>query len=196
VTVIGIPLWLRVMIPNIIIFNLLPQSDRLLGPTFFNQLACCHDPNGAVCEQVAPNPMVMPDDLGRVQVRSVAHRVTVADNNDVVIVRDGGSDGCIHTGVSRPASHEDPIWPNSLQDLWQRGSNKRIVECFLDHQVAWVTAQFWQKRPSSCATLEAIAGFPAVSNPDHLPKLLTHHARQQIDALNHSLQIVLRWAIE
>jgi hypothetical protein len=31
VTVIGIPLWLRVMIPNIIIFNLLPQSDRLLA---------------------------------------------------------------------------------------------------------------------------------------------------------------------
>jgi hypothetical protein len=35
-----------------------------------------------------------------------------------------------------------------------------------------------------------------VSDADHPPKLLTHHACQQINALDHSLQIMLRWAIE
>lgn len=55
----------------------------------------------------------------------------------------------------------------------------------LDHEVVLVTAQFCQEQPSVCVTLEAIAGFPAVSNPNHLPKLLAHQNRQQVDWLNH-----------
>jgi hypothetical protein len=44
--------------------------------------------------------------------------------------------------------------------------------------------------------LKAVSGFAAVSNPDNLAGLLPYHGCQQIDALNHPLQIVLGWTIE
>jgi hypothetical protein len=59
-----------------------------------------------------------------------------------------------------------------------------------------VTAKFRQKQPPFRIPLKAISRFAAVSNPNDLAGLRTHHGSQQIDALNHALKIVLRWAIQ
>jgi len=57
-----------------------------LGSAFIDQLTCCHDAKGAIREEVAPHPMVMPDHGDCIQVGPIAHCMTVADNNDVVII--------------------------------------------------------------------------------------------------------------
>lgn len=51
-----------------------------------DQLTGCQNANRAVRDEVAPHPMVMSDYAGCIQVRPIVQRVTVANNNDVVIV--------------------------------------------------------------------------------------------------------------
>ena len=75
-------------------------------------------------------------------------------------------------------------------------NNKRMVQCLLDHNIVSVQIQFRQKRPSFCVPLKAVSCLAAVSNPDDLAGLLTHHGSQQIDVPNHPMQIVLGWPIE
>jgi len=98
--------------------------------------------------------------------------------------------------VSCPTCDEHPVRRNPFQGFLQRGSNKRIVQRLVDHNIVGVTAQFRQKRPPFRMPLKAVSRFAAVSNPDDLAGLLTHHGCQQIDTLNHPLQIVLRFIIE
>jgi hypothetical protein len=97
--------------------------------------------------------------------------------------------------VSCPTCDEHPVRRNPFQGFLQRGSNKRIVQRLVDHNIVGVTAQFRQKRPPFRMPLKAVSRFAAVSNPDDLAGLLTHHGCQQIDALNYPLQIVLGWTI-
>jgi hypothetical protein len=124
--------------------------------------------------------MVMTDHCCCIQVGSIAHCMTVADNNDMVIVRNGRSDGCIDTGVSCPAGDEDSIRRNSLQDFLQRGSNKRIVQCLLDHNIVGMKAQFWKKRPPFRVPLKGVAHIAAVPDQMTFPDCLRTMATNKL----------------
>ena len=62
------------------------EPSKLTKQRFIEQLICCHNANRAVGYKVAPDPMVMPDHGGCIEVGPIAHCMSVADNNDVVIV--------------------------------------------------------------------------------------------------------------
>ena len=62
------------------------RTAPYLGSAFVDQLIRCHDANRAIGDEVAPHPMVMPDHGGSIQVRPIAHCVTIANINDVIVV--------------------------------------------------------------------------------------------------------------
>jgi hypothetical protein len=56
---------------------------------FIDQLPRRHNADRAVGDEVTPHPMVMRNYACCIQMGPIAYRVTVADNNDVMIVRNG-----------------------------------------------------------------------------------------------------------
>src|SRR6478609_8198771 len=59
------------------------------------QFVGLREPDGSLADQIAPDPMMVADDAGRVEVRAVAQRVGVGHHHDLVMVRHGGADGRI-----------------------------------------------------------------------------------------------------
>jgi hypothetical protein len=91
----------------------------IFSAALLDQLIRRHDANRAVGNQAAPDPMVVPHHGGRIQVRTITYRVTVANDNDVVIVRNSRSDSRVDTEVRRPASDDNAIRRNLLQCFLQ-----------------------------------------------------------------------------
>ena len=71
--------------------------------------------DGALRDKTAPDPVMMTDDADGVEVRAVAHRMAVGNDNDVVMVCDRGSDGRINTEIGCPSGNQDPIRRDLLQ---------------------------------------------------------------------------------
>ena len=79
------------------------------------------EPNGPRRDEIAPDPVMMTNDADGIEVRAVAHRMAVGNDNDVVMMRDRGSDGRIDAKIGCPSGDQDPI-RRDLQSISHRKS--------------------------------------------------------------------------
>ena len=68
-----------------------------------------------VRDEVAPDPVVMPDDARSIEMRPIAQCVSVADRSHVVTVRDRRPHGRVDAKISGPSGNEHTIRGHSRQ---------------------------------------------------------------------------------
>ena len=70
------------------------------------------------------------DDARSVEMWTVVQGMGVGDYDDIVMVRNGRSNGCVNAEIGRPSRNEDPIGRNLLQAGREAGPGKGVVEVF------------------------------------------------------------------
>ena len=152
--------------------------------------------DGALRDKTAPDPVMMTDDADGVEVRAVAHRMAVGNDNDVVMVCDRGSDSRINAEISCPSGDQDPIRRDLLQARLQVRPAERIVEGLLNNNISGISSQIGKKRPAGRLRFEIVALAAAMLDKDHRAGLFADLGREPVDAFDDAGQIVLGLPIE
>ena len=154
------------------------------------------EPDGPLRDEIAPDPVMMTNDADGIEVWAVAHRVAVGNDNDVVMMRDRGSDGRINAEIGCPSGDQDPIWRDLLQARLQVRSGERIVQVLPDNNIIGISQQFGKKRPAGRLRFEIVALAATMLNKDHCAGLFADFGRELVDAFDDAGQIVLGLPIE
>ena len=72
---------------------------------------------------MAPDPMVVANDTGRIEVRTVAQGMGISHHDDIVMVGDRRSDSRINAQVGRPPGNEHPIRRDPVEACLQVRAN-------------------------------------------------------------------------
>src|SRR5262245_60148286 len=116
--------------------------------SLFQQFAGLDDFDGALREEVAPDPIVMTNDAGGVEVRAIAQSVAVRDGYDVVMMCDHRSNCGVDAKISRPAGYKNPVRMDFGQARLQVGPGKRVIQCRWESNVFRLLVELRNKLPS------------------------------------------------
>ena len=152
--------------------------------------------DGALRDKMAPDPVMMTNDADGVEVRAVAHRMAVGNDNDVVMVCDRGSDGRINAEIGCPSGDQDPIRRDLLQARLQVRPAERIVEGLLNNNISGISSQIGKKRPTGRLRLETVALAAAMLDRDHRAGPVADRGGEPVDACDDAGQVVLGLPIE
>ena len=152
--------------------------------------------DGPLRDKIAPDPVMMTNDADGVEVRAVAHRMAVGNDNNVVMICDRGSDSRINAEISCPSGDQDPIRRDLLEARLQVRPAERIVEGLLNNNISGISSQIGKKRPARRLRLEIATLAAAMLDKDHRAGLFADLGREPVDAFDDAGQIVLGLPIE
>jgi len=113
--------------------------------------------DGPLRDKMAPDPVMMTNDADGVEVRAVAHRMAVGNDNNVVMICDRGSDSRINAEISCPSGDQDPIRRDLLQARLQVRPAERIIQILADNNISGISSQIGKKRPAGRLRFEIVA---------------------------------------
>ncbi len=152
--------------------------------------------DGPLRDEIAPDPVMMTHDADGIEVRAVAHRMAVGNDNDVVMVCDRGSDGRINAEIGCPSGDQDPIRRDLLQARLQVRPGERIIQVLPDNDITGISQQFGKKRPARRLWFEIVTLAATMLDKDHRAGLFADLGRELVDAFDDAGQIVLGLPIE
>jgi len=94
---------------------------------------------------MAPDPIVVADHARGIEMRPIAQRVSISDDNDRVIVRHRRPDGRVDAEIGRPSSDEHSIRGDLFQRGLQASSGERIIEGLVNDDVGVSAVQLRQE---------------------------------------------------
>jgi hypothetical protein len=152
--------------------------------------------DGPLRDKIAPDPVMMTNDADGIEVGAVAHRMAVGNDNDVVMVGDGGSDGRIYAEISCPSGDQHPIRRDLLQARLQVRPGEWIIQVLPDNDITGISQQFGKKCPARRLRLEIVALAATMLDKNHRAGLFADLGRKLVDAFDDAGQIVLGLPIE
>jgi hypothetical protein len=154
------------------------------------------EPDGALRDKIAPDPMVMTNDADGIEVGAIAHRMAVGNDNDVMMVCDRGSDGRINAEIGCPSGDQDPIRRDLLQARLQVRLGEWIIQILPDHNISRISQQVGKKRPAGRLRLEIVALAAAMLDKDHRAGPFADLGGEPVNAFDDAGQVVLGLPIE
>ena len=152
--------------------------------------------DGPLRDKMAPDPVMMTNDADGVEVRAVAHRMAVGNDNNVVMICDRGSDSRINAEISCPSGDQDPIRRNLLQARLQVRPAERIIQILADNNISGISSQIGKKRPAGRLRFEIVALAAAMLDKDHRAGPFADLGGEPVDAFDDAGQVVLGLPIE
>ena len=152
--------------------------------------------DGPLRDKIAPDPMVMTNDADGIEVGAIAYRMAVGNDNDVVMVCDRGSDGCINAEIGCPSGDQEPIRRDLLEARLQVRLGEWIIQILADNNISGIAQQVGKKRPARRLRLEIVALAAAMLDKDHRAGSFADLGGEPVDAFDDAGQVVLGLPIE
>lgn len=92
-------------------------------------------------QQVRPDPVVMFDDPLGAEVWTIADRMAVGDDDNLVAQGYRRTDGCVHAQICRPTCDQQPLGAKIGEVGLQRGLEERVVQLLAHDPIAWLSVK-------------------------------------------------------